>query len=420
MPEAAAHTPAVPPPAEREVLRGLAGRVAELAALPEQDEKRGRWYRHNALEPGRPLVSCDPENGWFEIVPPASLACGTEPARTWEWRLRRELFWGAEMRDDRVVEACFHVPYVGGMGTWGMQERRISGEHGGAFTWEAPLKSYDDLERLHYPDVEVDLEATHRQAELAESVFGDLLDVRLRGQWWWSLGLTNIAIALRGLERFMLDVCLEPEGLRRFMAFLRDGVLAWLEALETRGLLTSNAGGVEVGSGGYGYAFELAQNPSCPARMQDMWGFCESQETTSVSPEQFEAFAFNYQFPILERFGLNCYGCCEPLHGRWHIVRRAPRLRRVSVSPWADRAVMAEQLGDRYIYSMKPHPAVLADPMLDEAHVRKALREDLDKARGCRVEIIMKDTHTIGRNPQNVVRWTRIALEEAERAYSAG
>ncbi|MDP7287961.1 MAG: hypothetical protein QGH94_08205, partial [Phycisphaerae bacterium] len=63
-------------------------------------------------------------------------------------------------------------------------------------------------------------------------------------------------------------------------------------------------------------------------RLIDMWGFCESQETVGVSPEMFEEFVFPYQMPILERFGLNCYGCCEPLDNRWHVVKRFPRLRR--------------------------------------------------------------------------------------------
>jgi hypothetical protein len=31
------------------------------------------------------------------------------------------------------------------------------------------------------------------------------------------------------------------------------------------------------------------------------------------------------------------------------------------------------------------------------------------------VEAIMKDNHTIGNNPQNVIRWCQIAREEAER-----
>ena len=35
--------------------------------------------------------------------------------------------------------------------------------------------------------------------------------------------------------------------------------------------------------------------------------------------------------------------------------------------------------------------------------------------RGCRVEVIMKDNHTIRNDPQRVIRWVRIAREEAER-----
>ena len=75
---------------------------------------------------------------------------------------------------------------------------------------------------------------------------------------------------------------------------------------------------------------------------------------------------------------------------------------------------MAENLGDRYVYSMKPNPSDLAMDTFDDDHVRKNLRDALDTTRHCRVEVIMKDCHTIGRDPQRVIRWTRIAREEAE------
>ena len=86
--------------AERETLRGLAAEVASLAARPIEDEKRDLWRRHNALQPTRPLVFCDPENGWQEIIPPSRLACTSALARQWEMHLRKEVFWGAQMRDD--------------------------------------------------------------------------------------------------------------------------------------------------------------------------------------------------------------------------------------------------------------------------------------------------------------------------------
>ncbi len=119
--------------------------------------------------------------------------------------------------------------------------------------------------------------------------------------------------------------------------------------------------------------------------------------------------------PIMERFGLNCYGCCEPLYKRWHVVKQFPRLRRVSVSPWANVEKMAEYLGDAYIYSCKPSPAELARPAIDENRIRQGLRRVIEATRSCRLEIIMKDNHTIANNPENVRRWCRIAGEEAER-----
>ena len=70
-------------PAEREVLRHLAGEVASIADRLIEDKKRDLWYRHNALEPTRPVIFCDPENGWNEIIPPDDLECASELARRW-------------------------------------------------------------------------------------------------------------------------------------------------------------------------------------------------------------------------------------------------------------------------------------------------------------------------------------------------
>jgi hypothetical protein len=76
---------------------------------------------------------------------------------------------------------------------------------------------------------------------------------------------------------------------------------------------------------------------------------------------------------------------------------------------------MAEQLGSDYIFSYKPPPADLALPTIDEDRIRRELRRVLETTRNGRVEVIMKDNHTIGNNPENITRWCRIAREEAER-----
>jgi hypothetical protein len=402
---------------DRLILRELAQQVAELAERPVEKEKRELWYRHNALESTRPLVFCDPENGWNEILTPDTLRCEGGLARAWEWYLRREVFWGAHMRDDKVIEAVFNVGHVYTETDWGLRETRIGGEGGGSWRWEAPLKTYDDMDKLRFPQITVDYEATQELLQLAQETFGDILQVRLKTVWWWSFGMTQTLVYLRGLEQIMYDMVDCPEGVHRLMAFLRDGHAARLDFLEKNGLLFLNNDGTYVGSGGFGWTHELPQPDfSGHVRPIDMWGFAESQETVGISASMFEEFIFPYQLTLLERFGLNCYGCCEPLDSRWHVVEKFPRLRRVSMSPWANVEVMAERLGNRYIFSWKPHPGVLAADTFDEEFVRQTLRQGLNvlKKNDCRVEIIMKDCHTIRHDPQRVTRWVQIAKEEAE------
>lgn len=402
-------------PADRQVLRRLAAQVAELAARPIEQEKRLLWYKLNALEPTRPVVFCDPENGWNEIVTLDQLECEGDLALRWEMTLRKEVFWGAEMCDDRVVQPIFVVPHVYTESDWGMHERKIGGHDGGSYTWDAPLKSFDDLDKLHPPIIEVDEEATARVVELAEETLGDLLEVRLQTAWWWTLGMTWTLINLRGLTNFMYDLMDNQDQVHRLMTILRDGHLAKLDFLQENGLLSLNNDGTYVGSGGFGWSRELPQ-PDFAGKVRtiDMWGFGESQETIGVSPKMFAEFILPYQVPILERFGLNCYGCCEPLDVRWEYLQKVPRLRRVSVSPWANIADMAEKLQDRYIFSMKPRPTDLATSAFDEDKIRADLREALRLTRDCRVEVIMKDNHTINNDPQRVVRWVQIAREEAD------
>ena len=246
-------------PKDRRILRHLAVQVAELAARPIEREKRALWFKHNALERTRPLVFCDPENGWNEIITPDQLACEGARARRWEMMLRKEVFWGAEMCDDRVTMPHFCVRHVFVESDWGVHETRIGGQGGGSYVWDAPIKSYDDLDLLEFPTIKVDYEATERVMALAEDLLGDLLAVRLRTAWWWTLGLTQTAIHLRGLEQIMYDMVDQPDGLHRLMSILRDGHLAKLDYLEANDLFSLNNDDTYVGSGGFGWSDELPQ-----------------------------------------------------------------------------------------------------------------------------------------------------------------
>ncbi len=402
-------------PSERERLRTLAVRVAGLAALPIQAEKRALWRAHNQLQPTRPVIFCDPENSWHEIIPNEQLTCSHTMAREWEFRLLREIFWGEQMGDDRPIEATFDVGIPHEEPFWGLRERRIGGEAGGAYTWEAPLRSEDDLARLHLPTMTVDYHAADQLEDTARGIFSGLLTVRRRTSWWWTTGMTWTLVNLRGLEQMLFDMSDNPAFLHRLMTLLCDGTLALSEELERAGLLAPNWDGGYVGSGALGYTDELpAPGYTGTPRLRDLWVLGESQETVGVSPRMFSEFIWPYQRVVLARFGLACYGCCEAIDSRWKVIRELPNLRRVSISPWANREKMADALQDRYIYSLKPNPADLAMESFDLERVRSELRRDLEVTSGCRVEVVMKDNHTIRRDPRRILEWVRMAREESE------
>jgi len=399
---------------DKKILRDLAKKVAELAALPVQNERRRLWYKHNALKGEKPMVLVFPEGGWTEIMPDSTLQTSDEVLRQWERRLRQTIYTQEHFKDDQVAEPVFDIPSVCPFSDWGVREELIRGKDRGSYRWDPPVKKPEDIEKLHPRTVTFDREETKRQLDLANEIFGDILEVRRRGALWWTVGMTMTLIFLRGLDQAMIDMYDNPELLHRLMGFIRDSTLSNLEFLEKEGALDLNNEGDYVGSGGLGYTNELpAPDFDGKARTKDMWVLGESQEFVGVSPEMFDEFALQYQMPILEKFGLVCYGCCEPLDHKFELIKKIPHLRRVSVSPWCSLEKARDALEDKYIFSWKPNPAHLAAPAFDEDALRSYIKNAVDVARDCILEIILKDTHTCKNDPSRFDKWARIAREVA-------
>lgn len=79
-----------------------------------------------------------------------------------------------------------------------------------------------------------------------------------------------------------------------------------------------------------------------------------------------EEFSLRFERPVLARFGLTYYGCCEPLHRKIAMLRSIPNLRKISMSPRADLAVAAASVGRDFVLSYKPNPADLAGDAFDD------------------------------------------------------
>lgn len=409
------------PEEDKQILSELGKKVAEIAARPIMKERAQLWKDHNMLKDTRPLILCDPENGWNEILPDKDYKCSNSIARHWESLLRKYIFWGDFMNDDMVIEPYFNLPYVFNKVPWMVGDKKAGANQGQkvadgtSYHIDTILTDYSQMDEIRSEELEIDYKTSELLLETAKEIFSGSLEARLNTTWFWSFGMSDEMAFLRGLENMMFDFYDEPEAFHQVMQKILDAMMRRMDFLEEQGLFCLNNDGTYVGSGGLGFTDELpAPDFSGRVRTKDMWGLAESQNTVSVSPEMFEEFIFPYQEQMMNRFGLSCYGCCEPLDKRFDIIKRVKNLRRVSVSYWADKEIMAQKLGKNYIYSLKPTPTDLAVPVMDQDHVRKSLREYLRIAKNNHVELLMKDNHTLGKNPENVINWVRIAREEIE------
>ena len=402
---------------DRQILRELGSRLAEIAAHPIQAERAGRWRRHNDLQPERPLVLVFPEGAWREMLPRAEMRCESGIAQDYEYDLRVRLYYREHLRDDNVIEDTIYTPVVWRHTGWGLEgETSRTVDPQGAFRIEPVLNTEADVDRLQIPEVTVDWEATEERRALLAEVFDGILPVVVQGQAGYGLAPLDHYSTLRGIDRMFLDLVDNPAMVHKAVARLVDGHIAIIKALEREGALSLPNGRHYTGSGGTAYTDQLPSPgfDGAHVRPADLWGFATAQIFSEVSPAMHDEFALQYEKRVLDLFGLNCYGCCEPLHHKLDIIKTIPRLRRISISPWADIDRAAEALGDRYIFSWKPNPAVVAGEGWDPDAVRQGIRDFLARTRGCVVEMILKDTHTCRHQPHRMWDWVRIATEEAE------
>ena len=398
-------------------LKELAEIVKEISNEDIMVVNKKRWINHNKLKSDKPFILCFPENAWNELLPFSSMKCDDLVFRTWEYKLRQNIYWWQNIRDDNVVTNNFDIPYKISMSDYGFEIDYHKTEANGSYKVETAIKSLDEIiDKIKYRKFGVDKTETIHQYEMAKEIFDDVLNVRIKGPNCFSFGLSSEAIKLIGLENFMLFMYDEPESLHKLMEFLMNDQMNFMDFMEREELLFPNNENDYIPSGGIGYSDEFELKNDKKYTFKDMWGFSESQETVSVSPEMFNEFVFTYQKPLIDRIGILSYGCCEPLENRWNYIKELKNLRRISVSPWSNQEKMSEYLKNDYIYARKPNPSIVSS-IFDEEAIKQDLAYTLKVAEHCNLEIILKDTHTVHNEPARITNWVKIARNMIDSIY---
>ena len=410
-------------PTEKETLRALARDLAAIAALPVHKEKAGLWHKLNDLESARPMVWIN-EIPWHEMNTGDELTMRTtDPwARELETRLRRTLYQWRHMPGDMLVSDFIECPLAIHSTDFGILEdveiartdaaNEIYSRH-----FHIQIRDPGDIEKIRMPVVTHDEETTAVVFDTMQELFKDIMPVRKTGQTHIWFTPWDYLIRWWGLEEAMLDLVERPEMVNEAVERMVDAWMAELDQFVDMNLLSLDCNNTRIGSGGYGYTWDLPGARFDVSRVQphNMWGCSNAQIFSEVSPDMHWEFALRHDLRWLERWGLVYYGCCEPLGRKMPLLRKIKNLRKISVSPWNDFMHIISEIRGDYVFSFKPSPAIFVEDVWKPEKARAYLEGVLDQARGtCHVEVIMKDISTVMYKPERLWDWARIAMEVAE------
>jgi len=412
---------------DKQVLRSLGEKLAAVAALPVQAETASKWRAMNGLRHVKPMVWID-EVPWHEMDVEDELRLQTtsEWSRYHEWELRKLIYQWEHMPADMVVEPVVYSPLVVRNTAFGIAEDvdiAVTDEANSVVSrhFNIQIRDEDDLEKIKVPVVTHDSGASEQQYEQLTEILSGVIDVKklgANGFCFWFAPWDEM-IRWWGVQEALVDLYDRPELVHKAIDRLVNAYLSMLDQFEEQNLLTLNNTYFRIGSGGLGYTDELPQPDYDPAhvRAKDLWGSAAAQIFSDVSPRMHWEFSLQYELRWMSRFGLTYYGCCDPLHRKMGILEKVPNLRKVSMSPWVNLDEAVANMGDRYVFSHKPNPAVFAETTWNLGKARHELETVLDKAKahGCVVEVIMKDISTLRYEPHRLWEWAQMASELTEQ-----
>lgn len=414
-------------PADRLRIRDHARRWMDHASNPVMAERKRQWKNLHDLKPERPMVLV--ETGSVDgFVRADELLCSDPFLRAVERNMLETVRHADDVGDDIVVEPWFRLGWQMELPSFGVEVETKPGLKGDntaslGYTFNFPIRRPEELSLLRKRTFGVDRQKTARLKGVLEDVCGDILPVRVGnydpflgdsgdegfcGNFFF--GLTWQIYRFIGNDRLLYWFYDEPETLHALMRYMTDDRLALFSFLEREGLLVPNTDTQMAGPRAYGYVSGLpAADHEGPVAINQLWGWAESQETVAISPDMFKEFILPYLAELSAKFALIYYGCCEPVHDRLELIMGSiPNLRSVSVSGWSDLEKVGEMLGNRYVYSRKPAPALVSgsNPPWDLA------REDMAKTyratrNGC-VEILFRDLYTVAGEVGRLAEWVRM------------
>ena len=396
---------------DKQILRELAKRYAEIAANPINTERKNRGRDINDLKQRKPMVWID-EIPWHEMDIDGKLKLTSESkfAREMEIFLRRTLFRWEYIQADMVVESFFPITKAYTSSGIGIEvaERQLSNDasnHIVSHSYIDQLDTMDKVNTLKKSTIVADLALDEQRKNFAQEILGDIMPVKMVGHYIYHAPWDRIP-RFRGVTPILFDLMDNPELLHATIKEFTDNGLSIMKQMEAQNLLDTNIPELHCTPP---YSSDLQPGTG----LKNIWFRCMAQMFGEVSPDMWKEFELDYVAPLAKECGLVYYGCCEPLERKISLLREnIPNLRKLGVSPQANPESCAEQIGRDFVYAHKPNPANVATTF-DAETVRKEIARIVKtcEANNCAYEFVLKDISTVGYKPQNLIDWTKTVME---------
>lgn len=408
---------------DKEVLRKLGARIAEISSLPIHKEKAVLWTKLNDLDSARPMVWIN-EIPWHEmnVNDELTLQCEHEWARNLEDSLRKTIYQWNHMPGDMIVNPYIECPLVIHSTDFGIKEEVDvikTDEANGIYSrhFKIQIKEPEDIEKIKLPKITHNKEATEYAYKAMCDIFEGIIPVKKVGQTHIWFTPWDYLIRWWGVQEAMMDLVMRPDMVHDAVEKMVDAWMVELDQFVEQNLLSLDCNNTRIGSGGYGYISTLPGEDYDPdyIKPHNMWGCSNAQIFSEVSPEMHWDFAIEHDMRWLSRWGHTYYGCCEPLDRKMDLLRKIPNLRKLSVSPWCNINRIIEEVQTDYVMSRKVNPAIFIENNWSLKQAEKEIREFMDRTeRKCHVELIMKDISTVNYHPERLWEWEKIAMRIAE------
>ena len=413
---------------EREYLRDLAKKQQEYAEEERNLQAIKLWKQHNSFCGSRPPVVIEEIGFWEQIRP--RFYCSSEMGQFMENKLLQATVPISLIGDDRIIEDYFSIDAPISSDTYGivMERKKAGGVENVGYRDVYAIEDLEtDLDGLQASKFYFDEEKMKRQIDICSDILDGILPVRVENRTLdWS-GIAERMIHLMSMENLCIAMYDCPNKVHEFVKFVTDDLLNFAKWQEEQGILTPNWNLQRCCGVSCGITDELPQGKRkntelekgrTDIRLKDLWINTNAQETVVISKDMYIEFFLSHYQRLTQEFGLVYYGCCEPVHTVFENgLDQIENLRKLSISPWCNEEMIAEQLqGKKIIYSRKISPNYLGvGHNLDEQAFRKHIRKTLDTAKGLEIEILSRDVYMLDGNIKKLARATEIIREEIER-----